>query len=227
MTKIEWTDVVWNPVTGCDKVSLGCRNCYAEAFAKRLQAMGCAKYADGFKVTLHPDVLNLPKKWRKPKRIFVNSMSDLFHADVPTAFIQDVFKVMNECERHTFQILTKRPERLSEINELVEWTNNIWMGVTVENNAVYERIDLLRACDSSVKFLSCEPLISSLDGINLNGIDWVIVGGESGKNAREMKEEWVAELYANCFEERIPFFFKQWSGKANIESPLNDIKQFP
>jgi protein gp37 len=209
---IEWTEATWNPVTGCTKVSAGCKNCYAERLASRLQAMGSRRYINGFRVTLHEDVVDLPKSWRMPRMIFVNSMSDLFHERVPLNFIQRVFATMRACPQHTFQILTKRSDRLLAIAPRIEWPRNVWMGVSVEDSRVLSRVDHLRKVPAVVRFLSCEPLIGSLASISLTDIHWVIVGGESGWNAREMKVEWVWEIFRACRKQDIPFFFKQWGG---------------
>ncbi len=209
---IEWTEATWNPVTGCSKVSAGCRHCYAERLALRLQAMGNARYRDGFKVTLHPDLIDLPKRWRKPRLIFVNSMSDLFHEHVPLAFIRRVFATMRDCPHHTFQILTKRSARLRQLAGQMSWPPNIWMGVSVEDARVQHRIDDLRAVPAAVRFLSCEPLIGPLDDLPLEGIDWVIVGGESGPGARPIKIEWIRSILRQCRRANVPFFFKQWGG---------------
>ena len=209
---IEWTEATWNPVTGCTKVSAGCKNCYAERLAKRLQAMRNGRYANGFRLTLHEDVIDLPRSWKSGRRIFVNSMSDLFHRDVPLAFIQKVFATMRECPQHNFQILTKRSGRLRELAPQIDWPNNVWMGVSVEDSAALSRVDDLRKVAAAVRFLSCEPLMGSLIGINLRGIHWVIVGGESGPHARPMAPEWVREIYAACRKQKVPFFFKQWGG---------------
>ena len=189
-TKIEWTEMTWNPVTGCDKISSGCKHCYAEAMAKRLQAMGQEKYKDGFKLTLHPEALFEPYKWRKSKVIFVNSMGDLFHKDIPVSYIKKVFRVMKENPQHVFQVLTKRADllRYYDSEGWLEWSHNIWMGVTVENTSVTNRINLLRGTNAKVKFLSCEPLLSALSNMNLKAIDWVIVGGESGRTPRQLKK---------------------------------------
>ena len=211
-TKIEWTEMTWNPTTGCNKVSAGCKFCYAEVMAKRLKGMGVKKYENGFKLTLHEDSLNDPYSWKKPRLIFVNSMSDLFHENIPLSFIQKIFYVMNDNPHHVFQILTKRAERLLELNEKLEWGHNIWMGVTVENSKVVHRIDLLRRTKARVKFLSCEPLISSIPDMNLEGIDWVIVGGESGRTPRPIEEEWVIDIKKQCKKAKAKFFFKQWGG---------------
>ncbi|MFA6411733.1 MAG: phage Gp37/Gp68 family protein [Syntrophales bacterium] len=209
---IEWTGSTWNPVTGCTKISPGCKHCYAERMSKRLQAMGQKNYVNGFNLVLHPHVLELPLAWKKPQTIFVNSMSDLFLQDVPTDFIKKVFDVMQRAHWHTFQVLTKRAERLVELNQELPWPSNIWMGVSVENSDYGFRADLLRLTDAHVKFLSIEPLLGSLSGLSLEGIDWIIVGGESGPGARSMKEEWVVEIKEHCLRLNIPFFFKQWGG---------------
>ncbi|MCS7078239.1 MAG: phage Gp37/Gp68 family protein [Bacteroidia bacterium] len=213
-SSIEWTEMTWNPTTGCDKISAGCKNCYAEIMAKRLKAMGDKKYQNGFQLTLHESELEKPYLWKKPRMIFVNSMSDLFHKDIPIEFIQKVFKVMNECTWHTFQVLTKRAELLLQYDQqgYLQWTNNIWMGVSIENNTVYHRIDCLRQTNAKIKFLSCEPLLGSLSDMDLTNIDWVIVGGESGPNARPIQEKWVLEIKEQCEKLNIPFFFKQWGG---------------
>jgi protein gp37 len=211
-SRIEWTEATWNPTTGCTKISSGCVNCYAEKMAHRLKAMGAEKYSNGFKVTLHEDCLSEPFNWKKPKVIFVNSMSDLFHEKIPTEFIEKVFNVMNENPQHIFQVLTKRAERLNILNSQLSWTSNIWMGVTVENIESKNRIDLLRNTNAAIKFLSCEPLISDLKTIDLKGINWVIVGGESGPKARPMHEDWVLNIFQQCKDSDIPFFFKQWGG---------------
>lgn len=209
---IEWTGSTWNPVTGCTKISPGCKHCYAERMANRLQAMGQKNYVNGFNLALHPHVLELPLAWKKPQTIFVNSMSDLFLQDVPTNFIKKVFDVMQRAHWHTFQVLTKRADRLVELNQELPWPSNIWMGVSVENSDYAFRADLLRLTGAYVKFLSIEPLLGPLPGLNLQGIDWVIVGGESGPGARSMKEEWVVEIKENCLRADISFFFKQWGG---------------
>jgi len=211
-TKIEWTESTWNPTTGCTKISSGCKNCYAERMAKRLKAMGTPKYSKGFKVAIHDDCLNEPYSWKKPKVIFVNSMSDLFHEDIPFYFIEKVFKVMNDNPQHIFQVLTKRAELLLEYSPRLNWTSNIWMGVSVEDENAKRRIDYLRNTIAAVKFLSCEPLISDLGKINLENINWVIVGGESGPKSRQIKEDWVLDIYSQCKSADIPFFFKQWGG---------------
>ena len=210
---IEWTEMTWNPTTGCTKISSGCANCYAEKMTYRLQAMGMKKYKDGFNVRWHESELNLPYTWNRSRMIFVNSMSDLFHEDIPLAFIKSVFKVMNECYRHTFQVLTKRADILAQYSPLLNWTPNIWMGVTVESDRVVDRIDNLRRTGAVIKFLSLEPLLTDLPSLNLDEIDWVIVGGESGPGARIMNEDWVINIQDQCEHLNIPFFFKQWGGK--------------
>lgn len=212
ITPIEWTESSWNPVTGCTKITDGCKNCYAFAMAKRLHAMKNPRYINGFDVTLHEDLVDLPLKWKKPRKIFVNSMSDLFHEDIPDEFIERVFFTMHKASWHTFQILTKRSERLLNLSKSLPWPSNVWQGVTVENKEVISRIDDLRQTPAKTKFLSCEPLIGPLDNINLENIDWVIVGGESGPGARQIKEEWVKAIRDQCLEKNIAFFFKQWGG---------------
>jgi protein gp37 len=209
---IEWTEATWNPVTGCTKVSAGCKNCYAERLAKRLRAMGNHRYKNGFRLTLHDDVVDLPRSWKSGRKVFVNSMSDLFHDNVPLSFIQRVFETMRECPQHVFQVLTKRSGRLRRIADEIDWPANVWMGVSVENAAVLSRVDDLRAVPAAIRFLSCEPLIGSLKGIDLHDIHWVIVGGESGPGARPMQIEWVREIFRACRAEKVPFFFKQWGG---------------
>jgi protein gp37 len=209
---IEWTDATWNPVTGCSKVSPGCKFCYAERLAHRLQAMGQQNYRNGFDVTLQPHMLEHPLRWRKPRRVFVNSMSDLFHNDVPTAYIQQVFDVMSRASWHQFQVLTKRSERLLQLDPILKWQPQIWMGVSVENEDYLFRIDQLRKTGAKIKFLSIEPLLGPLRKLNLRGIDWVIVGGESGPGARPVDPEWVREVRDRCASAGVPFFFKQWGG---------------
>jgi protein gp37 len=209
---IEWTEATWNPVTGCTKISAGCKNCYAERLALRLQAMGNHRYKRGFRVTLHKDVVDLPRTWKTPRRIFVNSMSDLFHPDVPLWFIRRVFTTMVECPQHSFQILTKRSDRLKKLSAKLPWPENVWVGVSVENSRVFYRIDDLRKVPAAVRFLSCEPLIASLADIDLRGIHWVIVGGESGPHSRPIDIEWVWEIFRACRKSDVPFFFKQWGG---------------
>lgn len=211
-SSIEWTEYTWNPVTGCTKVSPGCLNCYAERMAKRLQAMGQPNYREGFKVTVHENVLKAPFGWRRPSMVFVNSMSDLFHKEVPVFFIQKSFEVMRSLPQHQFQILTKRAERLAELGRLLPWPENVWMGVSVENRDYIQRIDILRQTEAFVKFLSIEPLLGPIPGLNLTGIDWVIVGGESGPRARPMKVEWVTDIRDQCLDAGVAFFFKQWGG---------------
>lgn len=211
-SRIEWTESTWNPVSGCTKISSGCLNCYAERMAKRLKAMGQERYKNGFKVTLHPEALDEPYRWKKPRVVFVNSMSDLFHKDIPVEFIQSVFKTMNENLQNTFQILTKRSERLCELAPLLDWSDNIWMGVTVEDNENAGRIDDLRIVPAAIRFLSMEPLIGPVPDLDLTNIDWVIVGGESGPGARPMQEQWVIDIKNVCDKSQVPFFFKQWGG---------------
>ncbi|MBN1515041.1 phage Gp37/Gp68 family protein [Candidatus Sumerlaeota bacterium] len=209
---IEWTESTWNPVTGCTKLSPGCKHCYAERMARRLQAMGQPNYANGFKLTMHDHALDMPLKWKKPQVIFVNSMSDLFHKSVTDEFIIKVFSVMNQAHWHQFQVLTKRPERLRRMDDRLNWTDNIWMGTSIETQQYLSRIDALRLTRAKIKFLSLEPLLGPLPNINLNGIDWVIVGGESGPGARPMDENWVLDIRDQCHAARVPFFFKQWGG---------------
>ncbi|PIP72505.1 MAG: hypothetical protein COW89_06055 [Nitrospinae bacterium CG22_combo_CG10-13_8_21_14_all_47_10] len=209
---IEWTESTWNPVTGCTKISPGCKNCYAERMAKRLLAMGQPNYAKGFKLAMHDHVLELPLKWKKPQTIFVNSMSDLFHKDVKKEFIQKVFDVMNRAPWHNFQVLTKRAERLAELSDRLPWSKNIWMGVSIENDEYKSRIDCLRYTDANVKFISFEPLIGAVGKVNLKKIDWAIVGGESGPGARYMDPQWATDLRDQCVKQKVPFFFKQWGG---------------
>lgn len=211
-SRIEWTDATWNPVTGCTKVSSGCAHCYAERMAKRLQGMGQPNYRNGFALTLQEHMLDVPLRWRQPKRIFVNSMSDLFHEDVPVAYIRRVFSVMRRATWHQYQILTKRAERLAEVGPPLPWADNIWMGVSIETDRYVGRLDSLRQCGAHVKFLSLEPLLGALPCLDLNGIDWVIVGGESGPGARAMKPEWVRDIRDQCRRAGVPFFFKQWGG---------------
>lgn len=220
---IEWTEVTWNPVTGCDRVSAGCDNCYALTLSKRLKAMGAEKYQNdgdprtsgpGFGVTIHPGSLAQPFRWKKPVTVFVNSMSDLFHAKVPLSFVRDVFDVMTATPQHTYQILTKRSVRLRRLADKLEWPSNVWVGVSVEEPTVFSRIDDLRSVPASVRFLSCEPLIAALPGMNLEGIDWVIAGGESGLNHRPMESQWVEDIRDQCATAGVPFFFKQWGGRT-------------
>jgi protein gp37 len=211
-TKIEWTEMTWNPVTGCSKVSAGCKNCYAERMAKRLQAMRQVRYLNGFNVTLHEDLIEQPMHWKQPRLIFVNSMSDLFHEKVPIEFIQRIFKVMEHCPQHEFQILTKRSSRLKELAGQLPWPANIWMGVSVEDARVVSRVQDLQAIPATIRFLSCEPLLGPLEQLPLEGIHWVIVGGESGPGARPMAIQWVDSIQRQCRLARVPFFFKQWGG---------------
>lgn len=204
--------MTWNPTTGCTKISAGCKYCYAEVMTRRLEAMGIEKYKDGFAVRTHEDALGIPYSWRGSKIVFVNSMSDLFHPEVPLAFIKKVFEVMNNTQQHTYQVLTKRADRLFEVHEQLNWTNNIWMGVSVEDQRVVQRIDFLRNTNAKIKFLSCEPLIGPLLAMDLQNINWVIVGGESGRKARLMEEWWVWDIRQQCQEQGVAFFFKQWGG---------------
>ncbi len=211
-SKIEWTESTWNPLTGCNKISQGCRFCYAERMARRLQKMGLRNYRNGFELTLQEHVLEQPLKWKKPRIIFVNSMSDLFHKKVPEEFILKVFDVMRRAHWHTFQVLTKRSERLLKLDPQIQWPSNVWMGVSVENQDYLKRIDHLRQTHAEVKFLSLEPLLGPLSSLNLKKIDWVIVGGESGPGARPIQEEWVQNIRDQCVSSPVPFFFKQWGG---------------
>jgi protein gp37 len=211
-SSIEWTDATWNPLTGCTKVSPGCKHCYAERMALRLKAMGQANYSNGFDLTLHEDMLGQPLTWRKPRTVFVNSMSDLFHKDVPDEFIRRVFEVMRQASRHRFQVLTKRSARLADMAGEIDWPANVWMGVSVENADYTFRIDHLRHTGAAVMFLSLEPLLGPLPDLDLRGIDWVIVGGESGPGARPMASRWVTDIRDQCVEAGVPFFFKQWGG---------------
>lgn len=213
-TGIEWTDATWNPVTGCTKVSPGCKNCYAERLALRLRAMGNPRYRSGFGVTLHPDLLTLPLRWRQPRRIFVNSMSDLFHEAVPEDFIHRVFEVMADANRHVFQVLTKRSERLATMAPRLRWAPNVWQGVSVESARYMPRIDHLRTVPAAVRFLSIEPLLGPIANLPLDGIDWVIVGGESGPGRRPMAAAWAREIRDQCTQAGVPFFFKQWGGRT-------------
>lgn len=219
-SSIEWTEMTWNPTTGCDKISAGCKFCYAEVMAKRLQAMGIEKYKNGFELTMHENELQTPYSWKKSKMVFVNSMSDLFHKDVPIEFIQKTFKVMKDNPQHVFQILTKRADILLYYDRegWLDWTHNIWMGVSVEDDKRMNRIELLRQTNARTKFLSCEPLISSLPNMNLAGIDWVIVGGESGRTPRPMEKDWVMDIKKQCKKMGVAFFFKQWGGTNKKKS---------
>jgi protein gp37 len=209
---IEWTDATWNPVTGCSKISPGCKHCYAEKMANRLKAMDQANYRNGFELTLQPQMLDLPLHWKTPKRIFVNSMSDLFHVDVPLSYIEDVFDVMGRAHWHQFQVLTKRAERIEELSPKLTWKPNIWMGVSVESERYAYRINHLRKTAAQVKFVSIEPLIGPVGKLNLRDIDWVIVGGESGSGARPMDADWVTTIRDQCLKASVSFFFKQWGG---------------
>lgn len=211
-SRIEWTGSTWNPVTGCDKVSPGCEHCYAERMARRLKAMGVHKYRNGFKPTIHPEVLEAPLKLKTGQTIFVNSMSDLFHDEVPFEFVEQIFDVMARCPQHTFQILTKRSKKLARVFHKLTWPENVWMGVTVESSHYRFRINDLRKTSARVKFLSLEPLIAPIPEIDLAGIDWVVVGGESGPGARPMEKEWAIDLRDQCKSQKVPFFFKQWGG---------------
>jgi len=212
VSTIEWTEMTWNPVTGCIKISQGCKHCYAERMAKRLKAMGATRYLDGFNPTLHEDLIDLPRKWKRPRLIFVNSMSDLFQDAVPDAFIRRVFDTMRDCPQHTFQVLTKRNDRLRQLGPSLPWSSNIWMGVSVEDARVKDRINDLAAVPAHVRFLSCEPLIGPLEKLDLDLINWVIVGGESGPGARAMQPEWVESIQRQCQRKNVAFFFKQWGG---------------
>ena len=211
-SSIEWTEMTWNPTTGCNKLTAGCKFCYAETMSRRLHAMRIEKYENNFKLTIHPDTLDIPYTWKKPKVVFVNSMSDLFHKDVPLDYIKKVFKVMNETPQHTYQVLTKRGDILAKHDKHLNWTANIWMGVSVEDERVVDRIDYLRTTRAKVKFLSLEPLLSALPNLNLKKIDWVIVGGESGPGSRPMEKEWVIDIKKQCQKAKVAFFFKQWGG---------------
>lgn len=209
---IEWTESTWNPLTGCTKISPGCKHCYAERMALRLQRMGQRNYTNGFSLTLHETALDLPLRWKKPQTIFVNSMSDMFHQKVPREFIVRAFDVMRQAHWHRFQVLTKRAERLASLSSDIPWSKNIWMGVSVESDSYRYRIDHLRDTDAAIKFLSLEPLLGPLDDLQLDGIDWVIVGGESGPGARPMNVSWVTSIRDQCTNAGVPFFFKQWGG---------------
>ena len=211
-TTIEWTEATWNPVTGCSKVSPGCSNCYAERMAKRLQAMGQPNYRDGFAVRTHEHMLEVPVGWKKPRMVFVNSMGDLFHEEVPFTFVKSVFEVMERTPRHTYQLLTKRADHLVKIAPFLPWPKNVWMGVTVEDNKRLSRVEKLRIVPSAIRFLSIEPLLGPLPDLCLDEIDWVIVGGESGPGARVMQRDWVLDIRNVCVDNRVPFFFKQWGG---------------
>lgn len=211
-SKIEWTETTWNPITGCTKISAGCKHCYAERMALRLRAMGQRNYANGFELTIHEHALGLPLKWKKPQIVFVNSMSDLFHKAVPDDFILRAFDVMRRANWHSYQILTKRSARLFELNPRIDWTPNVWMGVSVEDADNTFRIDDLRNTDAHIKFLSLEPLLGPLPRLNLAGVDWVIVGGESGPGSRAMDQSWAVDIRDQCVNAGVAFFFKQWGG---------------
>ena len=230
-TKIEWTESTWNPVTGCTPVSAGCQHCYAARFAKRLQAMGNPRYKNAFNITIHEDLINAPLRWKKPQMVFVNSMSDLFHDEVPIDTIKAIFQTMNNAPIHTFQVLTKRAERLAQLAPELNWTPNIWMGVTVENQDNLYRVDLLRSTNAHIKFVSAEPLLSALETIDLTGIDWLIVGGESGPGCRPIKEDWILDLKQKAEQNNTAFFFKQWGGtnkkKAGSLLQGKEYKEYP
>jgi protein gp37 len=217
-SRIEWTETTWNPITGCTKYSAGCLNCYAERMSKRLQAMGAAAYQSGFTPMFHEQLLDKPLSWKRPRIIFANSMSDTFHEDITDEQIFKIFSVMNHARWHTFQVLTKRSERLLKLSKKIKWTPNIWQGVTVEHSATRSRIEDLRHVGAQTKFLSIEPLIGPIAGLNLTGIDWVIVGGESGPGARPIKKEWVTAIRDICVKTKTPFFFKQWGGIRKKEN---------
>ncbi len=212
LSAIEWTENTWNPVTGCTKISQGCKHCYAERLAKRLQSMGVQKYCNGFTVTTHSSTLEEPLKWVKPRLVFVNSMSDLFHKSVPPEFIKSVFDIMNQSPQHTFQVLTKRPDRVNQLNDSLNWTPNIWLGVSIESQRWLNRIEKLKKSSAQIKFLSLEPLLEQLPDLSLVDIDWVIVGGESGPGARPLEPAWVKAIRDTCVQSSVPFFFKQWGG---------------
>ena len=214
---IEWTESTWNPATGCTKVSLGCKHCYAERFAKRLKAQGHPLYRNGFEPTVHPEVLDVPLRWKSPRLVFVCSMGDLFHEKVPDSFVKEVFSVMNRADRHIFQVLTKRSERLLALADSLTWTDNIWAGVTVEAAAYLKRLEHLRQVPARVRFVSFEPLLGPIHELDLHGIDWVIVGGESGPGARPMKPDWVRRIRDTCVSQGVAFFFKQWGGVRRKE----------
>lgn len=211
-SSIEWTEATWNPVTGCTKISAGCKFCYAERMSRRLEAMGQSNYANGFRLTLQPHMLQRPLQWKRPQMIFVNSMSDLFHHDVPLEYVQRVFTIMTQAHWHTFQVLTKRADRLEELSPKLDWPPNVWMGVSVENSEHVYRIDHLRRAGARTRFLSLEPLIGPVGTLDLQKIHWVIAGGESGPGARPMKKTWVLEILRQCRRASVPFFFKQWGG---------------
>jgi protein gp37 len=220
-SNIEWTELTWNPVTGCNKISPGCKFCYAEVMSRRLKAMGVEKYKDGFNIRLHPNELNTPFTWKKSKIVFVNSMSDLFHPDIPVEFIKAVFAVMNNTPQHIYQVLTKRSDRLLELSSQLNWTDNIWMGVSVENEKYTSRVTDLSQTGAKTKFLSIEPLIGPVKTLNLTYIDWVIVGGESGHKARPVKKTWIDFIKLECEKKKVAFFFKQW-GKPKFNTNPDD-----
>ncbi len=217
-SKIEWTEATWNPVTGCTKISPGCAHCYAERLSIRLKAMGVHRYRNGFRVTTHPDVLSTPLRWRDARLVFVNSMSDLFHEQVPDEYIAQVFRVMEEAKQHTFQVLTKRSRRLAGLAPRLPWPQNVWMGVSIESPRYLLRLHDLLSVPAAVRFLSLEPLLSPIPGLPLKGIDWVIVGGESGPGCRPMRAEWVREIRDHCLAAGVPFFFKQWGGRRKSQT---------
>ena len=230
-SKIEWTEATWNPITGCTKCSAGCERCYAATLAKRLKAMGNVRYKNGFEVTVHRDLFTRPLEWKKPKMIFVNSMSDIFHEKISDEDILQLFEIMNRAHWHTFQVLTKRPDRLVDLSSQINWTPNIWMGVTVENTCALERLAKLKRCGAKIKFVSAEPLLESINQIDLNGIDWLIVGGESGAGCRPLEKKWVIELRDIAKRSNTPFFFKQWGGfhhsQAGSELDGVEYKEYP
>jgi protein gp37 len=210
---IEWTEATWNPVTGCSKVSPGCAHCYAETFAERWRGVPDHPYEQGFELRLWPNRLDVPLRWKRPRRIFVNSMSDLFHEDIPVAYIEEVFDVMVRADHHVFQVLTKRHERLAELSERLPWPPNVWMGVTIENRRFVHRADYLRDVPAAVRFISAEPLLGPLAGLDLTGVHWLIAGGESGPRHRPVREEWLLALRDRCQDEGVAYFFKQWGGR--------------
>lgn len=230
-SKIEWTEATWNPITGCTKCSAGCEHCYAATLAKRLKAMGNVRYKNGFEVTVHRDLFTRPLEWKKPKMIFVNSMSDIFHEKISDEDILQLFEIMNKAHWHTFQVLTKRPDRLVDLSSQINWTPNIWMGVTVENTCALERLAKLKRCGAKIKFVSAEPLLESINQIDLNGIDWLIVGGESGAGCRPLEKKWAIELRDIAKRSNTPFFFKQWGGfhhsQAGSELDGVEYKEYP
>ena len=230
-SKIEWTEATWNPITGCTKCSAGCEHCYAATLAKRLKAMGNVRYKNGFEVTVHRDLFTRPLEWKKPKMIFVNSMSDIFHEKISDEDILQLFEIMNKAHWHTFQVLTKRPDRLVDLSSQINWTPNIWMGVTVENTCALERLAKLKRCGAKIKFVSAEPLLESINQIDLNGIDWLIVGGESGAGCRPLEKKWVIELRDIAKRSNTPFFLKQWGGfhhsQAGSELDGVEYKEYP